>query len=364
MSVVLDVLLALVATYVSLTNGLAAEIERVLPAHMTAPTADTELSGSRPDDTFPTLPSVFDEIRTIPDLLRESAEYQQSASVGTALIESTTRDPLAALVNVYCIYTTDDYIRTTTGTGFFVHPDGVIMTNAHIAQFLLLEETSAVGETECRIRTGDPAAPRYRAELLYLPPAWLTEHAELIDAAVPMGTGERDYALLYVTDSITRTPVPVQFPALPISTELLPRTITGSDVVAAGYPAAGFARQSSLSPERATATISELYTFGSNYADVFSITGSAVGAEGSSGGPVVTPDGTVIGMIATRGDDTIDGPGSLRAITLSHIHRTILEETGFTLRETMSGDITRRGAIFRETVSPFLLTLLTRELQN
>ena len=108
----------------------------------------------------------------------------------------------------------------------------------------------------------------------------------------------------------------------------------------------------------APTSISELYTFGSNYADVFSVKGSDVGAQGSSGGPIVNDEGDVIGMIATRGDDEVDGAGSLRAITLSHVNRTIEEETGFTLSQNLSGDLPYRAQVFANTMTPFLVSIL------
>ncbi len=113
-----------------------------------------------------------------------------------------------------------------------------------------------------------------------------------------------------------------------------------------------------LLPKKADTSISELYTFGSNYADVIAIRGSEVGQEGASGGPVLNEDGNVIGLIATRGNDAVDGEGSLRAITLSHIDRTITEETGFTLAENLSGDLAFRSTIFTDTLAPFLLQIL------
>ncbi|MCA9325001.1 trypsin-like peptidase domain-containing protein, partial [Candidatus Saccharibacteria bacterium] len=287
----------------------------------------------------------------------------QQAALGAAasLSGATTREPLEAIVNIFCTFTTDTYIRTTTGTGFFIDPDGVIMTNAHVAQFLLMEQTEETGTTDCVIRNGNPAAPRYTAELLYLPPAWVQENASVVNDNVPMGTGERDYALLYVNDTIDNSPLPARFPALDFDSNLLSLAMREQPVLAAGYPAHDLIERGAsvdLIPKRATTTISELYTFGSNYADVIAIRGSEVGAEGASGGPVLNADGAVIGIIVTRGNDKADGAGSLRAITLSHIERTIQQETGFSLAQNLGGNLSYRAEIFAETLSPFLLTLL------
>ncbi len=362
----IDIAIAGLTVYLAFTNHIADTILSYLPTEEVEIISE-EAIAPEPSPNLLSLPSIF-ERNSRPDILLRNATYQQATAIAALGKDSTyITNPEEALVNIFCTFTNDTTIRTTTGTGFFIHDNGVILTNAHVAQYLLLGATEVLGDAECIVRQGTPAVAQFKAELLYIPPTWVQENANLINVTAPMGTGERDYALLYVTESITEKPLPDLFPALEVATDLLPRTIKDTSVTAAGYPATDLLRNGPSSPllsVAATTTISELYTFGSKYADVFSIRGSKVGAEGSSGGPVVTMDGKVIGMIATRGDDTTDGQGSLRAITLSHIHRTILEETGFSLSKNISGDLSYRSTVFTDTLAPFLTSLLSQEFKN
>ncbi len=350
MHIVTEFITSILSVYLIFSNGLSDTL-----LHFFAEPASPPIP---PPATLTPLPSHH---RIIPDILRTSSQYQQAVTIGAATKVGTSTDPKEALVNVFCTYTTDDYIRTTTGSGFFIDPHGVILTNAHVAQFLLFEQTDTQAITDCTIRTGNPAAATYHAKLLYISPTWIQTNAKLIQANAPTGTGERDYALLYVTDHIGDEPLPDTFPALPLHVQDLSIDTKNGLVLAAGYPALHLLEDNAfafLTPQTATTSVSELYTFGSNRADVFSLRGSTVGVEGVSGGPVIDTNGMVIGMITTRGDDVTDGSGSLRAITIPYINRTILEETNFNLFQTSQGDLPHRATIFAETLSPFLLTLL------
>lgn len=295
----------------------------------------------------------------------QNNETEQPALPDTPL-ETLVRD---ALVNVYCQYKTPEYIRTTTGSGFFVHQKGVVITNAHVAQFLLLEDSqNRDTDVECVIRTGDPATPLYKARLLYISPTWIVENARLITEEAPRGTGERDYALLYIAETLDASPLPTSFPSLPVNTSLLSRGVVGAPVVTAGYPAEELLRNGAdarLPLVYASSTVGVLYTFGSNYADIFSITASPVGEHGASGGPIVVASTkNAIGIIVTKGDEELEGPRSLRALTLSYIDRTILEETGFSLFDNMRGDVAYRGNIFRNVMTPFLAGILEEEISE
>lgn len=364
MQLLKEFFVAILAGYAAFTGTIADAL--LPPAESPATlTEATEKQTTEETGFLSSLPSRITD--AIPDILLRSTEYQ-SAALATALEtpETNTTDPLEALVNIFCTFSTPEYIRTTTGTGFFVDADGVILTNAHVAQFLLMEETAELGQTECVVRTGNPAAPEYYADLLYLPPAWVQANAAEMQQEIPMGTGERDYALLYVNNRVDARPLPDTFPALSLRTALLPVSVKGDGVTAAGYPAGDLLADgpsADLIPVRADTSVSELYTFGSNYADVISVRGSAVGAEGASGGPILNEDGEVIGIIVTRGDDSIDGAGSLRAITISHVNRTLEEETGFTLEESLGGDLPYRAEIFSRTLSPFLLRILQQQTE-
>lgn len=372
-----NVITTILLSYLAFTNTLAEKIESVLPSPSSIEVPEEKIAEIAPQF------EEADKNRTsgkgiLSKILLEHAEFQKAATIASTrdeevapLVEGIPLEQAVrgALVNIYCQYKTKQYIRTTTGSGFFINQKGVILTNAHIAQFLLLEGIGSDDHTvDCVIRTGDPATPKYKAELLYISPTWIFENAKLITDEMPRGTGERDYAMLYISQSTDDTPLPTRFPAIPMDTALLSRSVTGSSVVTAGYPAGALIRNGAnakLLPVTAKTTVGTLYTFGSNYADIFSVSDSPVGEQGASGGPIVTTGSrNAIGLIVTKGDEAIEGAHSLRALSLSYVNRTIIEETGFSLLQNMQGDVAYRGSIFKKAMVPFLAGILEDELAH
>ncbi len=358
MSFMTTVLTTILGGYLAFTGSVADMITELLPSARLTPGV---MSTTEQGDTLTKLESAYTDV---PRIWHTYGTEQTAAAINALNTNSYAENPLDALVNIFCIYERGEETRVTTGSGFFIDSDGVILTNAHVAQYLLLEELG--GKTNCIIRTGNPAEPTFEVALLYISPAWILKNAASITADTPRGTGERDYALLYVTEGIGNKPLPKNFVSLPLYTGQISGRVTGLPINVLGYPAETvFAAGDGLAPlipKLAPSTVTELMTFGNNQADIMAIGGSAVGEQGASGGPILAVDNTAIGIISTRGDDARDGEGSLRALTLSYVARTYEEETTQPLATGISGDLPAKAAIFKKNMTPVLLALLKQEL--
>lgn len=261
-----------------------------------------------------------------------------------------------AIVNIYCTQTTREYRRSVSGTGFFISDRGVILTNAHVAQFLLLQNAPDLGQVECAAATGTDGGQEFSLALLYISPSWLIKHASMIDSSTPRGTGENDFALLYVNGTTDSSTLPARFSYLPPATNAMSKDAQGNTVILVGYPSHN---DSAADRVIATTTITHLYTFGGGYADIFTLDSSPLGHQGASGGPVIDHLGRAIGVIATKDEGTT----ILNAITVAHIDRSIKSETGFDLASYIQGDLNYKARLFNETVSPILQELLAGYLR-
>ena len=240
------------------------------------------------------------------------------------LINASAASLRGALVNILCYVPAGSNLHSISGSGVFIDPKGIILTNAHVAQYFLLADHSV----SCSIRSGSPATNQYTANLIYISPVWLKANATILTEDSPNGTGEYDFAFLAVSKSTTSTPLPTSFPYLPLSTT--PPT-AGTSVVIASYGAQFLESNqisSALFPTIVFGSVKDVFTFAVNTIDVLALGGSAAAQEGSSGGGVADASGNLVGTITTSTVSGATDTRSLDAITASYIRAEYASETG------------------------------------
>lgn len=267
-----------------------------------------------------------------------------------------------ALVNIICAG--ENSIQPVSGSGVFIDPRGIILTNAHVAQYVLLSEDPHV-DLSCSIRSGSPAESRFRARVLYLPRSWVEEHADEINKSRIKGTGEHDYALLLITAGVD-SPLPSTFPFIPIDArEAI--AFTDDTVLTASYPAeftGGLITQRELYAVSAWAHITELHTFRTGTVDAFSLSSTVGSQSGSSGGPVVNGWQRLVGIITTMSGGTATADRSLQAISLASISRDMQTDTGSTLEQFLTQNIEDLLERFEKIRSGLLNTLVAPLLKQ
>lgn len=282
-------------------------------------------------------------------------------------LDVTTAATRGALVNIIC--SSDGIVRPISGSGVVIDPRGIILTNAHVAQYVLLSKSNAFN-LSCTIRTGSPSRPAWSAGMLYIPPVWVNAHVKDINAGqAARGMGEHDYALLIITDTATGTPLASQagaFSYLPVDT----REAIGfldDEVMSAGYPVeflGSAVAEKGLYFFSSRTSIKQLLTFGSGSVDLISLGGVLEAQSGSSGGAVVNPWGKLIGVITTTSDAITTVQRDMRALTLSYISRDMKAQTGSSLEAFLSGNVHEKAAAFNVNVAPALIGQYLNQLSQ
>jgi len=279
-----------------------------------------------------------------------------------AEINNTARK---SLVNILCLSDGQTGLPSITGSGVIIDEQGVILTNAHIAQLYLFGSYLDSGSVNCTIRTGSPAINTYTAELLYMPPEWIVENGDVLGNAQPKGTGEYDYALLLI-NGVTKpgATLPKTFPSL--SYNVAEAAIEeNASVLLASYPA-GFISSShilkSLYAASSVSTIGQLYTFETISIDIFSVGGTIVAQKGSSGGAVINAQSELIGLIVTSTSGETTADRDLRALSLSYINKHFTGAQKVSLSSYLTGDLSAKAFSFNQFIAPGLTNLLKSEL--
>lgn len=304
----------------------------------------------------------FIEAATLPE--RFVQRIQQVYPTPSLSFEEVNRVTRAATVNILCTSSVPQ-LGSISGSGVIIDARGIILTNAHIAQYMLLDDRSPTSTTHCSIRTGSPARETYTAELIYLPSRWLEKHAPDIQKSRPSGTGESDWALLRIVTRTDQGALPTIYPfILPEMRELA--TFTDDSVLLASYPA-GFLGSSAIVWNLYTVStivpVGQLYTFGSGRVDALSLGGNILAQAGSSGGAVANKWGRLVGIITTSSEATTTAARELRAITLFHVDQTMREELGIGLYSFLSHSPQELGTQFKTTYQPHLLNVLSHYIR-
>ncbi len=324
---------------------------QALQAHTAAATVATAIPTPSVEKLRTTAPPLATEESTT--VLVEEAMY----ATPPLSFDTVNTQARSALVNILCTATGND-LNPVSGSGVIIDGKGTVLTNAHIGQYILLQDSSPIA-MECFVRTGSPAKTQWKPRLLYISETWLTEHARDIRITRPTGTGEYDFALV----ALEPIDAPLSLPLPSIEPDTRDGVIlTDEKALAASYPA-GFAGAvtiyNELSLISTIATIKRLYTFSDQTIDLLSLGGVIVAQQGSSGGALVNAWGKLVGLIVTSSDAKTTAERDLRALTLAHIDRILIQETGLNLAYHLSSDPRTGAALYRESKGRVLAALLT-----
>ena len=279
---------------------------------------------------------------------------KKAAEPGYRDLEVAASRLRASLVNIICVTPENSTIGSISGTGVIIDQKGFILTNAHIGQYFLLD----IHHASCRVRTGSPATDAYRAKLVFISEAWLRKNADALTTAKPVGTGERDFAVLAITEKVGQGGAPTLFPFVPLA---VAESEAETQVIIGSYGAEflGAAElERSLFPTITLGSVKDLFTFAKTSADVLSLGGSAAAQEGSSGGGVVDETGLLIGLITTSTTNTSLDKRNINALAAPYVRRAYREETGRTIDDLISEDPRAATAHFEKYAEP-LKNLIT-----
>lgn len=317
------------------------------------------------------LPDTQGKPRETQNSKKESVAEQPVEEITPALSGSVLNTlARAAVVNIFCKTKSGD---AASGSGVVIDDRGIILTNAHIAQYFLLDTFKGVDFITCNIRTGSPAKNTHKGELLYLSSQWIEEHADEINKNNPRGTGENDYALIRIIPSENKN---TEATSTPIFKTLKPayggKGIDKEEpILLASYPA-GFLGSESINKNlwliSSFSSIKEIYRFSESSVvpvDIFSIHGTIGTQEGSSGGAIVnTQNGELLGLAVTRSAGVTTEERDLFVLTLQYINTDIKADLQKTLEEFLMSDVGAYQEWFNANVRPRLKERLVEGIER
>ena len=266
------------------------------------------------------------------------------------------------VVNIVCSQKQGNLINVSTGSGVLIDPKGVVITNAHVGQFVLLEDQAdSKNSMECGVYRENIPTFGYTVDILYISPDWIEQNFNLINSENPRGTGEFDYAFLYITGNTNPAfKKPSSFPYSEIS--LNEEYGEGTKVDVAGYPGApqnivDIAKAGTLKQD--SIAIEDVFTFSKSSVDIFSTEKTKVGARGASGGGVFK-DGKLIGIISTT--NGTQNNAEINAITTRYINHDLKDTLGLEINDLIQNNLYKTVLEFSKNYGASLAGLLFSEL--
>lgn len=268
-----------------------------------------------------------------------------------------------AIVNILCTVKNNE-LSPISGTGVIISSSGIVLTNAHIAQYFLLRDLYVKDYITCVLRTGSPAYPKYKVELAYISPLWVNQNKNILKEQNPQGTGESDFAFLRITGMIDGSALPTIPYITPNAREVIS---VNEPVILVSYPAGflgGLSILKDLSVTSGITAVRDYFTFKDSTIDLISVPGTVVSQKGSSGGAVVDKNSTVIGIITTSSDGATTGERDLAAITLGYINRSLKSESGTNLFNFLTLDVETFAKNFQMNQAPELTKIITDAIKQ
>lgn len=258
-----------------------------------------------------------------------------------------------ATVNILCNMQIGTSIAHYTGSGVIIDPSGVIITNAHVAMHIMLEQA---GHEKCFVRTGSPAANAYKAKIVYLPSAWVYANSGSLSFQNIVGNGENDYAILRITERVSSSAYDIPLPFISPDSRAVS---TGDLVRLIGYPllsqSVSFLDSSLYSLEE-SGNITSATGYDGRSSDVITTSPTTLATHGSSGGPMISSGGKLIGIMDATIIDSYSGRPAIQGITMSYIDRS-LQSHGKSLRALIDNAASEADSFARDQL-PTLSTLL------
>ncbi|MEI6480498.1 MAG: serine protease [bacterium] len=278
-----------------------------------------------------------------------------STSEDFGVFNTTYTHSHESTVNILCLSTKGNMVKISTGSGVIIHSQGIILTNAHVA------ETFLIPNEECTIRQGDIATDKYKASLVYINEDWMKKNAGVIFSSEARGTGENDFALLAITSKMDSSSA-IDLPYSTVYTSEMSESNKGEQILATGYPGGTLGALSLRKYLPFSADVTKLlnvYTFSGSSIDIIETDKTKVGERGSSGGGIFNVKGELVGLIVSvEGNSTQE---KINALSLPYIQRAFKNSNGTNFQDFISTDKTslitsfeqKRSSLF-EYVKPFV----------